>query len=79
MVTITESPIELTHGRKGKFAVLISSGNEDPISELDQAVRKLVGTHEHMEFIDIDMNNPWVRVVVLGVNEMYKSDLTTTE
>jgi hypothetical protein len=77
-VKIQESQIDLTHGRKGKVAVLIYSGEEDPVSKLDLAVHQYVGTVGYNEFIDINMDNPWVRVILSGINEMEQVDFDPT-
>ncbi len=73
-VTIQESVIELTHGRKGKIAVLMYIGAEDPVVELDSAVSAYVGHSNHAQFIDINMDNPWVRVIIYGMNEIKQED-----
>jgi len=69
-VTIQESTIDLTFGRKGKIAVFMYVGEDDPVAILDNAVSQYVGHEGYSEFIDINMDNPWVRVVMSGVNEM---------
>lgn len=77
-VKIQESKIDLTHGRKGKVAVLIYHGEEDPVSKLDLAVHQYVGNVGYNEFIDINMDNPWVRVILSGINEMEQVDFDPT-
>jgi len=73
-VKIQESTTELTRNRKGKIAVLIYVGDDDPIAKLDWAVREYVGNEGRSEFIDINMDNPWVRVVLSDINDMNQVD-----
>ena len=73
-VKIQESSIDLTLGRKGQVAVLIYAGEDDPIAELDRAVSEYVGHVEYIQFIDNNMDNPWVRVIISGINEMNQED-----
>lgn len=73
-VKIQESTIELTNGRKGKVAVFIYIGEDDPVTKLDWAVSEYVDHQEYNEFIDINMDNPWVRVILSGINEMNQVD-----
>jgi len=69
-IIFQESIINLTHGRKGKVAMFMFAGDEDPVAKLDWAVSEYVGHEGYMEFIDINMDNPWTRVVISGINDM---------
>ena len=69
-IRIQESEISLTRNRKGKIAVITYLGEEDPVAKLDQAVSTYVGTKGYNQFIDINMDNPWTRVVMSGINDM---------
>jgi len=69
-VIFQESIINLTQGRKGKVAMFMFAGDEDPVPKLDWAVSEYVGHEGYMEFIDINMDNPWTRVVISGINDM---------
>jgi hypothetical protein len=73
-IKIQESSIDLTYGRKGQVAVLIYAGESDPVAKLDKAVSEYVGYVGHNQFIDINMDNPWVRVIISGVNAMDQED-----
>jgi hypothetical protein len=73
-VKIQESEFDLADGGKGKIAILLYVGEEDPVGPLDEAVRNYVGHHGYMEFIDINMDNPWTRVIVSGVKDMKQVD-----
>ena len=69
-IKIQESKLQLTNGRIGKIAVLIYVGDKDPILELDNAVSQYVGNELHSQYIDINMDNPWYRIIIDGINEM---------
>lgn len=69
-VKILESTYELMHGRKGRLAVFMYSGDGDPIDKLDAARMEYVQNNGYHEFIDINMDNPWVRVIMSDINEM---------
>lgn len=73
-IKFQESEIELTHKGKGKIAILMYCGEDDPVALLDQAVSTYVGNKGHNQFIDINMDNPWIRVVIAGINEMKQED-----
>lgn len=40
-------------------------GDGDPVSHLNKAVKEYVGDREYNEFIDANMDNPWVRVIIM--------------
>ena len=78
-VKIQESSTILKNGKNGKVAFLIYDGVDDPVGKLDSAVSEYVGNVEHKHFVDINMDNPWIRVVVSGINEMEKYDFNPKE
>jgi hypothetical protein len=53
-----------------KVGILIYTGDGDPVQHLDEAVDLYVRHEGYNEFIDANMDNPWVRVIVKGINEM---------
>ncbi|MGB3227094.1 MAG: hypothetical protein WBB02_03895 [Saprospiraceae bacterium] len=64
---------DLTKGQKavGKIAIFRGGLNTDNPSELlERAVSKYVGDKGYNEFVEIYLDNPWVRVIVLGINEL---------
>jgi hypothetical protein len=73
-VKIQESEIDLTNGQKGQVAILIYVGGEDPVADLEWAVSEYVGNVGHIQFIDINMDNPWMRVIISGINNMKQED-----
>jgi hypothetical protein len=55
----------------GKIAILRGGLNTDnPTALMDAAVSKYVGKTGYNEFVEIYLDNPWVRVVVTGINEL---------
>lgn len=55
---------------KVKVAILRYIGSGDPVKHLDEAVHYYVGAQGYNEFIDANMDNPWIRVIVKGINNM---------
>jgi hypothetical protein len=53
-----------------KVGILIYKGAGDPVVHLNNAVDQYVGNESYNEFIDANMDNPWVRVIIKGINEM---------
>ena len=78
-IKIQESSIDLTFERKGQIAILMYAGEEDPVQKLDTAVSEYVGNVGHNQFIDINMDNPWVRVIISGINDMKQEDFDPTK
>ncbi len=77
-IKIQESTIQLTNGKTGKVAVLIYSGEDDPVIELDRAVSEYVRGALHYQFIDMDMENPWIRVILWGINDINQVDFDSS-
>jgi len=61
---------ELNEGNNIKIAIFTYNGNENPKICLDKAVRDYTNGRGFNQFIDSHLDNPWVRVVILGLNEM---------
>jgi len=59
-----------TDGGRTKTAIFIYTGPGDPVPYLKQAVSLYVLNNGYNEFIDANMDNPWVRVVIFGLNDM---------
>lgn len=72
---INEAETYLENGKKGKIAVFLYAGEEDPSAILDYAVKQYVGNYQnYMELIDAQMDCPWVRIVVSDINDMKKEN-----
>lgn len=59
-----------TANARVKVGILIYKGAGDPVKNLNEAVHKFVRHEGYNEFIDANMDNPWVRVIIKGINEM---------
>jgi hypothetical protein len=58
------------NGGKGKIGILMYVGSGDPVPHLDAAVHSYVRNQSYNEYIDANMDNPWIRIIVKGINEM---------
>ena len=67
---INESEYDLANGKKGKIAVFLYNGNQDPRSILDYCVKEYVVDNNHYELIDAQLNCPYVRVVLSNIVDM---------
>lgn len=76
-VEIFEQELSNRNGRVGKMAILRGGLNTDnPTATMNDAVQEYVGRKGHNQFIEIHLDNPWVRVIVIGINELeYKEFL----
>jgi hypothetical protein len=59
-----------TNDKRIKVGILIYTGSGDTVKHLDEAVDLYVRHEGYNEFIDANMDNPWVRVIVKGINDM---------
>lgn len=73
-VTINESEYDLENGEKGKLAVFLYGGSGDPFVNLNMAISSYVGDNSYYEFIDANMDNPWMRVIISDINNMKQYD-----
>lgn len=69
-VTIQEGWIDFRNGRSGKMAVFFYTGGDDPMGPLDLAVYQYCENTGRVELVDINMDNPRMRVVVSDINAM---------
>jgi hypothetical protein len=57
---------ELKRDIRQRVAILTYRGDGDPVSKLDKKVREYTNGKEYWEFIDMNMDNPWTRIIVFG-------------
>jgi hypothetical protein len=70
-VEICQYDLNTNGVKRGKVAVLRGGiGAENPVSYMNKAVSKYVKGAMYNEFIEIHMDNPWVRVIISGINEL---------
>lgn len=56
--------------RKGTLAILRGGlKSKKPIAYMNAAVSQYVGHEQFNEFVEIQMNNPWVRLILRGINQ----------
>jgi hypothetical protein len=57
--------------KKGKLAILRGGlKSTNPIAHMNNAVSTYVGREPYSEYVDINMDNPWIRVIISGINEL---------
>lgn len=74
-IEIFEQELKNGDSSVGKVAILRGGLNTDnPTAIMNDAVSTYVGTKGYNEFVEIFLDNPWVRVIVSGINELeYKT------
>jgi len=76
-VEIFQDELKQDGDPRGKIAIIRGGlQTDDPTSVLDDAVRKYVGKKSYNQFVEIHMDNPWVRVIITGINELDYEELT---
>lgn len=71
-VEIYEQDLYDSEGKvKGKMAILRGGlSHPNPISFMNNVVHEYVGRSMHSQFVEISMDNPWVRVVISDSNKL---------
>lgn len=74
-VEIFEQPLTKDNETVGKVTILRGGLNTDnPTAIMNDAVSKYVGSTGYNEFVEIYLDNPWIRVIISGINELdYKT------
>jgi hypothetical protein len=76
-IEIFEQELKLGDRKVGKVAILRGGLNsENPTAVMNDAVSTYVERKGHNQFIEIHLDNPWVRVVIDGINEVKYEDFT---
>lgn len=57
------------HVENGGIITILRGGLNKPKSYMDYVVSEYVGHAMHNQFIEIFLDNPYVRVVVTGIND----------
>ena len=57
---------ELKNNNGKRVAILTYRGEADPVMKLDYAIKEYTKDQKYWEFIDMNMDNPWTRVVIFG-------------
>jgi ribosomal protein L25 (general stress protein Ctc) len=65
------------NGKPNKMAILWGGmDKENPTAFMNNAVNEYVQTNGHNQFIEIHMDNPWLRVIIKDVNDIPFDDFT---
>ena len=65
-VEIVEFPV-----KNGTIAILRGGlSSPTPKKFMDERVKEYVGKEPYSEFVGIELDNPWVRIVVKGINDL---------
>jgi hypothetical protein len=64
----TEGDIEYEYTKLGSNTLMgiYYRGDNDVVREIDKFIRSKVSTENYTEYVDINMDNPWVRIIVIG-------------
>ncbi|MGV3598237.1 MAG: hypothetical protein ACO1PI_10245 [Bacteroidota bacterium] len=73
MKDVIYQEIETINGEV-RVGILIYNGTGDPVKILNHAVSLYVRDESYNEFIDANMDNPWVRVIIKGINDIEQSE-----
>lgn len=57
---------ELKNNNSKRVSILIYRGEGDPVNHLDDKIREYTNGEQYWEFIDVNMDNPWTRIIVFG-------------
>jgi len=77
-IEIFEQELKNADRTVGKVAILRGGLNTDnPTAIMNDAVSTYVGTKGYNEFVEVFLDNPWVRVLVSGINELDYKEFTT--
>jgi hypothetical protein len=49
-----------------RLSILTYIGEGDPVINLDDKILKYTDGREYSEFIDMNMDNPWVRIIIFN-------------
>jgi hypothetical protein len=69
-ICIYDLPVQ-GNGQQGKIAILRGGlGADNPVAYMDEAVSRFVERNLHNQFIEVFLDNPYVRVIVSNINEL---------
>lgn len=70
-VKIFEHSWTSINGRPNKMAILWGAMSKDnPTAYMNSAVSEYVQSTGYNEFVEIHMDNPWIRVIVKNINDL---------
>jgi hypothetical protein len=64
----TEGDIEYEYTKLGSNTLMgiYYRGDGDPVRKMDEFMRDKFSNKYYTEYVDINMDNPWVRIIVIG-------------
>jgi hypothetical protein len=64
----TEGDIEYEYTKLGSNTLvgIYYRGDADPVRELDEFMKNKISNKSYTEYVDMNMDNPWVRIIVIG-------------
>jgi hypothetical protein len=64
----TEGDIEYEYTKLGSNTLIgiYYRGDGDPVRKMDEFMRDKFSNQYYTEYVDINMDNPWVRIIVIG-------------
>ncbi len=64
----TEGDIEYEYTKLGSNTLMgiYYRGDNDPVRKIDKFIRNQISNKDYTEFVDMNMDNPWVRIIVIG-------------
>ncbi len=68
-----------TNDKKVQIGILMYTGSGDPVKQLNEAVYLYTKNEGYNEFIDANMDNPWIRVIIKGINDMKQEEFNPEE
>lgn len=57
---------ELKNNNSKRVTILTYRGEGDPIIKLNNKIIEYTNSEPYCEFVDMNMNNPWTRIIVFG-------------
>jgi len=70
-VKICQYPLSHPNGRIDRVALIDCRVNAiNPKGILDSIVSRYVGTEGYNEFVEIHLDNPWLRIIIKDINEL---------
>ena len=57
---------ELKNNNSKRVSILTYRGEGDPVRKLDDKIQEYTNGEPYWEFIDMNMDNPWTRIIVFG-------------
>ena len=64
----TDGDIEYEYTKLGSNTLLCIyyRGDNDPVRKIDSFIKNKISTQDYTEYVDMNMDNPWARIIVIG-------------